>query len=266
MALTEIPKKAINTVASGRNYVDDLANKYIVKPKSTQGIAGFIFDFEEEAEVTLQADITDHYVEDNTTVNDHIAIKPKKITLRGFASELVFEKPKGIQGALQFLQNKLNLLPSYIGDYTSDVQQKIQGIISAAQTATTVIDNAITRTQNIIGLFDKSSPAPTKQQKAYQQLENAWRTKQIFTVETPYEYFPNMAIESVTFMQGNDKFNSDVRITLKQFRFVETILLSPNEVNFSGRGIEQRQTQIDKGKTKGTNTNPSILRTIFAGG
>ncbi len=52
----------------GNNYLNNIANKYIVKPKNAKGIGGFVFDYEGETNVTFQADITDHYLETNDAV------------------------------------------------------------------------------------------------------------------------------------------------------------------------------------------------------
>ncbi len=39
-------------------------------------IGAFVFDYAGEVSSELHADITDHYTEDNTVVQDHIALNP----------------------------------------------------------------------------------------------------------------------------------------------------------------------------------------------
>jgi hypothetical protein len=54
------------------------------------GVAGFFLDIPKEQSGVFESDITDHYIEDNTAVNDQIALHPEKITLRGVVAELTF--------------------------------------------------------------------------------------------------------------------------------------------------------------------------------
>lgn len=48
-----------------------------------------IFDIAKDWSAELTSDITDYYVEDNTPVQDHIALKPKIVTISGYQGELV---------------------------------------------------------------------------------------------------------------------------------------------------------------------------------
>ena len=67
-----------------------LEQRAIVRPDNPPaGIAGFLFDIELDQKVELQSDITDSYVENNTAVQDHIALKPEMVTFRGSVAELV---------------------------------------------------------------------------------------------------------------------------------------------------------------------------------
>lgn len=54
------------------------------------GIAGFLFDVPEEQTFVLDSDITDHFVEDNTAIQDQVALRPEKVTLRGLVAEITF--------------------------------------------------------------------------------------------------------------------------------------------------------------------------------
>jgi len=52
-------------------------------------INGFVFDVEGSVKHDAVSDITDHYVENNTPVQDHIALKPLKITLKNYQGEII---------------------------------------------------------------------------------------------------------------------------------------------------------------------------------
>ena len=47
------------------------------------------FQIIQSEQITLSTDITDHIVEDHTSVQDHITIKPRTYTMRGLISEKV---------------------------------------------------------------------------------------------------------------------------------------------------------------------------------
>lgn len=73
--------------------VSSLEKQAIVRPNNPPpGIAGFLFNIEEENAVSLQSQISQHYVEDNTTVADQIALAPREYTVRGLVAELVNTK------------------------------------------------------------------------------------------------------------------------------------------------------------------------------
>lgn len=62
----------------------------IVRPDNPPvGIAGFIFDIDDETEMALRSEITDHWTEENVAIQDHIALLPEEITVRGLVAEVV---------------------------------------------------------------------------------------------------------------------------------------------------------------------------------
>lgn len=246
---------------AGRSYADTIAGKYVIQPANVKGIGGFVFDYEAESQLRFQAIITEHYAEDNTAIEDHIAIRPLCISLRGFQSELTYRPPGGILGALNLVQSKLTTVPAYLGNYTPQALSGVQGAIIKAQNVVNTIDQTIARVKNIVGLFPGMAPARTKQEKAYLQLQGLFTTRQIMYVVTPYGTINNMVIESLTFMQDETtKFWSDISVSLKKINFVGTISTPNKNAN---RRSKQIQSTVDKGNTKGTSTPQSILFGLF---
>lgn len=261
----------LNQVASGRQYLDTLANQYVLKPVSAQGLAGFIFDYEGDTEVVAQAEITDHYSEQNSFINDQVAQKPQRITLRGFVAELKASPDLGVTGVLNVLQGKLTTLQAITGKYTPSVVQKIQAGVTSAQNTVNKIDNTISRAQNLVGLFVGSAAAPTKQQLAYQQLFALFSNNVIFTLSTPFTYFRSVCIEHMTFMQ--DEFTKDwseISVTVKEVRFTGTVVQGPGmsaqlaAQTQEARSAAQNQSVTDNGKTAGTD-DPFTTQTKFLG-
>lgn len=66
-----------------------LDRKAIVRPNNPPaGIAGFLFDYDAESFMELISEITDNAVEDNTSLQDNIALLPERFTTRGMIAEL----------------------------------------------------------------------------------------------------------------------------------------------------------------------------------
>ena len=264
MSIIESASKGLDSVKSGRSYLDGLANKYVVKPAKAQGIDGWVFDYEGDSTINLASEITDHYVEDNISIQDHVALKPRRVTLRGYVGELVMHKPEGLLGALGLAQSSLTQLYAYLGDDTPQMVQQLQQAASAATAAVNAFDQGLARAQNLVGMFSKAVPPVGKQEAAYLQLEQLWASKQIVTVQTPFKYFLSMAIELVTFVQDPEtKTMTDIAVTLKEIRQASVEFTTYSFGMYSGRADQQRQPLADQGKDAPAETAPSMLYNVF---
>lgn len=264
MAIIGNIKKAAGTITSGRAYLDSMINNYTLRPVSAYGIGGFVFDYEGDTSVNLSADITDHFSENNTAIQDHIALRPKRLILRGFVSEVFRGSAPSLPGLLNSVNQRLETVEAYLGDNTPQMVQKMQAAVTAAANAVNTIDQSINRINNIVGLLDSAAPGTTKQQNAYAKLAALWEKKQVFTVETPYKYYENMAIESIIFMQHEDnKYQSDITVTLKEVRFAGVEFAKFDNTLYAGRLPLQNQATAAKGKTKGTSEARSTLHDFF---
>ena len=207
-------------------YINQIASQYVITPKGLKGIAGFVFDYEGEDRLTMESDITDHYAEDNTAIQDHIALRPKMIILRGFVSELTLPGVgTGLFGSLTQLQQKLGTADAYLGKYTPQGLQNLQGsaskAISQVQNYANTASQYLNQAKNLAGLFGVGQP-PTQQAKAYQTLGALRDSFQVFGVTTPWSYFPSMSITSLVFMQPKDnKQQSDITVTMKEIRYID---------------------------------------------
>lgn len=275
MSLTDLPASGLGQIENGKGYLDNLATKYVVRPKTAKGIAGFVFDYEGETRLRQEAESTDHFAEDNSAIQDHIAQKPVRLTLRGFVAELAQTPTNGLLGALNVIQNKLTVVPAYLGHYTPQALNVVQGALTQAQSVVNQVNQGLARAKNIVGLLGKGAPGKTKQELAYAQLAalgfpdpNATvsgqgpvnNTPHIFVVSTPFKVFDNMMLETLDMVQDETtKFWSDITVTLKQMRFAQTSSIPNLLSNFSGRASQQAQPQTDKGKTPGTPAQASLL-------
>ena len=281
MPFADLPATGLGQIENGKSYLDNLANRYVVRPKTAKGIAGFVFDYEGETRLRQEAEATDHFAEDNTAIHDHIAIKPLRITLRGFVAELSVTPTNGILGALATIQNKLGVVPAYLGHYTPQALNVVNGALTQAQSVVNQVNQGLARAKNIVGILGRGAPGKTKQELAYIRLKAlgfpdpnsslpngaqgpANNVPHIFVVQTPYGTFDNMMLETLDMVQDElTKFWSDVSVTLKQVRFAATATVPNLLSNFSGRAQQQVQSATDKGKTPGTPASTSILKSLF---
>lgn len=89
MPANVIPSDQTSTLDIVRS-LSTLEQQAIVRPNNPPpGIGGFLFDIPGDEWVQLTSDITDHYVENNTSIQDQIALQPEQITVKGFVAELV---------------------------------------------------------------------------------------------------------------------------------------------------------------------------------
>ena len=205
------------------NFLSSVVNQFIVRPTGSPnivGVGGFIFDILDAEEVSLDAEVTDHFVEANYAVQDHIATRPLMFTLRGYVAELADLQTNNI---LSNLFNTLVLGPvsAYAPQFTTQAVQAYTQLAAITAQTETVISQA----QSIFNIFQQKSTTANYQQQAFSFFQNIWMNRQLCTVETPFNTFENMAIVSLRAIQkGETKIISDFAVTFKQIRTTSTIM------------------------------------------
>ena len=264
MSFINIRSEKLGTTDS-QTYLDT-KNSTILKPKSAEGISGFIFDIPDTESINLTADITDHFTESNSFLNDHIVIKPDMITLSGFVGELKFRPPEGIAGAVEEIQNRLQIIPAYLGDLTPGAQQTAARAVATAQTVISGINQTIDRVENLVGFFAGEEATETEQQKAFNTLDALRRNGEVLTVQTPWKYFESVMIQSIAFSQdGNSKDISDISLTLKEIRIADIKTVDYDQNQFPPRVDIQGGEEENQGIVEGQERNSSFLFDIFGG-
>ena len=200
------------------------------------GVAGFVFDIEGEDNIELRSEITDHYVETNTTIQDQWGRLPERITLRGYVGELVdyFSRTLAPQTSLPAaLPINSAMVPSL---------QPGSGTPApvTAQTATAA------NSQSLFSYYQGTATAQTEQGLAFGFFYQLWLSAQTCSVETPWGVFTNMAIENLRVTQMDDsKYITDFMVTFKKIRYASTAAINPSPV--AGRafayGQESNPTQ-----------------------
>lgn len=219
-----------------------------------------LFNYEGENTATLKSDITDHFIEDNSTIQDQIALKPVMITVRGFVGELNNVLPAPLK-ALQTVAEKLTLVPDFFPELTASAllalaqaQQayaaaKLVGNVAVSAWSTingdtnqTVINGTNIRSANV--------SSQTQQQIYFQQFFGYWSNRTLFTVQTPWAIFQDMAIETLRAVQDEEtRMITDFEITFKQIRFATTVdeVSSRSSQNYQSRLSSQGASEVDLG-------------------
>ncbi len=197
----------------------------IIIPEGVAQIGSFAFDYRENEEEDMEAEIPDHWLEDNTAAHDHIAVKPVRVTLSGYVGELVLPALtlKTILGALTAATNLLSQLPVFLGAQTPGNTQAIEQAISQAQSVVVQVGQTIARAAQLSNLLSGllSGPSRNRQQQAFVQLKAYWQAGIIFTVHTPFETLTNMAIESIRVVSPPESKDwAKFVVRMKQLQFV----------------------------------------------
>lgn len=242
------------------------------QPQDDDGFAEgdpILFHHEGEQSAILESDITDHYIEDNTAINDQIALRPESITVHGVVGEINNVTPEKLR-ILKVAAEKLSVISAYTPALSATAIAVYNQAEQVYNTALTVKKSGVaawqslnkTGTLNEIssnGLRDdEPSESQTIQQVYFQQFYGHWRNRKLFTVQTPWAIFNNMAIKSLRAIQSQDSLViTDFEITFKMIRIAKTtndgVLYSENSA--AGRSGNQKSGAVNMGAQTPT---PSI--------
>lgn len=214
----------------------------------------FLFNYEGEQKAQLQSDITDHFIEDNTALQDQIALKPVIITTHGFIGELNDIAPPALQ-AVKTIADKLTIVSAYTPVLSASALEAYNTAFQVYQTAQNAVNSAVSAWSSINGTGGESvisgnsnfpiatEPNQNKQQQAFQQLFGYWNARTLFTIQTPWAIFQNMAILSMTPVQdSDDAYITTFEMSFKQMRFAQTITTGGTlGANLQGRAAQAAQ-------------------------
>lgn len=245
------------------------SNQALVSFTGTTGIAGFVFDIKEDEDIDLESDITDHYTESNNPVQDHIVCKPVKVTLRGTVGEYVYNPPsketswEKIKNKVRKTTDKLTIIGSYIPPLTKFAQQTFLSLEEAKKTS--IVDSILDIGSSAFDLYHDINVPSNNQSRAFLFFEALWQAKQTFSIQTPYRYYSNMAIESIKAVQSEEtRDNTRFEITFKQIRTVTSNIPVGVEIkSLWGRLKGQASSFVQDYITNGTKVD--VVETISRG-
>lgn len=245
--------QAAIAIQNSASLIANVANQYIVSANGAPpGISGFVFDILDIEEVAAESDITDHYIETNSAIQDHIAQKPIKFTLKGYVGELkkIFDNQQtSVFSEIAGLLPVSALLPNF-NVQDAQVYTEIASAAAQAQSAIAAIASVSSLIPQLVGSLNY-------QQQAYSIFFGLWQNRTLCTVQTPFGLLTNMAIESLRPSQSGDtKFVSTFSIIFKQIQQVGTaVMQTAANPNPSGSGT-QSGNQLNSSTAINSSTNP----------
>lgn len=229
-----------------------------------------LFHYEGENVGLFESDITDHFVEDNTTIVDQIGLRPEIVTVSGYIGELTDILPLPLQ-ILQTIANNLLLLDPYTPGLGPTAQEKLNqavvlyesarsianSSIAAWSSLSTALSEAITGNvgQEVVGgsgVFTVGDEAVQNQQQImFQQFYGYWIQRNLFNIQTPWAIFTNMAIKQLRAIQDADtRMITNFEITFKKIRTASTKIDTVSGIS-QGRTAMQGAPATANGTTSG---------------
>lgn len=216
----------------------------------------FLFDIITNNDLTAEADITDQYVEDNSARQDHMALKPLEYTLRGFVSEKVFYRRQEITDKIADGLSKLQpiaILAPTVSSYANTV-------IATASYVEASVNRYIKNINSIKSLFNKNKTVnTTRQEQVAQDLIKLRDNRVLTTLDSPFGKFENFLVKSAKIEQEETTSQSQVVVTVKEYRSVTTKTIKVDAEKYAGRTASQKAVQENLGKAKGKEDLTSTL-------
>lgn len=234
----------------------------VVNILGATGIAGFKFNVPQTEQVRFENEITDHYVESNYAIQDHIARKPVVITLSGLVGDY-FYTVNEIEDLLALITPTITLVKELIPQITSVVQrQKInfsneqkQKLLKQEDGSYRVVVNGKQNeyefnTMDLFTLFQSLYKLKSPQTRAFLFFEAMWKSGARFSVETTWKRYDNMVVQSITPKRDNNADITEFTIVCKQMEFVSSKVETIDE--YKNRTQLQKAQVTNKGVVKGT--------------
>lgn len=251
---------------AGISYNDDITS--IVTQIDDKGII-VLFSYVEDETSTVEASITDNFVETNHAVQDHIAIKPKIYRLRGCVGEVVY---KGSNEFAKAIAEKINSHP--ILQKTLNAMKPIavvSPIISGATQSAINIVNQIESSFNRYKKMIEDNFIPSRQRQLTNKMQQSTVAdlNRILELRIPVnlkglkfstildkgdDFKRVYYLQSVSAHQGSNDFISDIEVTIKEFRIATTKITNVDKNNMSSI---QKASEDNVGKVKTQEVNMS---------
>ena len=209
--------------------LSSLQRMAIIRPDNPPpGIAGFLFDVQGDEVTEFASEISPHYAEDNTTLNDQIALRPVTARVSGLVAELTDNLMADEPWERIFETMPIN--SAFIPELTA---QALEGAVSD-ELAKIALQDQFIGTPSLYTEYQNKlpqQPGDTRQSAAFSYFYQLWLARQLFTVETPWGFFKNMALAAVRSEQTEDtRYLSNFTLVFQQMRFAREVTVNAGQL------------------------------------
>ncbi|MBQ0113347.1 MAG: hypothetical protein KBT03_09480 [Bacteroidales bacterium] len=253
MSISDI---SLGNIKNQFNKVKNQLTEYFFEPEDNT-ITNLRLDIVGTETMYMSNEITDYFVENNTTYQDQIGIKPVVYTIKGEVGELSWYKKNednSISGAVaQKLTPVVSFLPS-VSRTMSKIQDKALKVANVVDSLDNVSSRLLKATsfEYVDENGKTQSLYPTKQQDIYKYLRSLRDSRKPINVKTAWgniggvkdignpDKYTGYVIQDVTLEQGSSVDKTNISITLKEFRTTTTKYSAFDAKSFSDRlGIQK---------------------------
>ena len=270
MDFTKLTSNAnLNSLLNSADLLASVVNSAaLITPQEDVGFNGWLFHIPKDDNIEFSSQITDHYVESNKSVQDHVALAPIEYTVSGLIGELnwknVYDKSKK---QIDEIQNRLPILSILTPELTAQALQVFNAVNKAYDTAKKLEE--MSTDDNTPEVYEKFLQQAKKgftnennklneQQLAVNYFFWAWKSRKLFKVQTPWRIFDNMIIKSCRASQSESgKTVTNITLTFKQLNIIDWQIV--NKKSKMARNNVQAQSQVDKGTSRTEKAKEGIL-------
>lgn len=238
-------------------------NEAIVNFFGATGIAGFRFHLPQREQIKLESEATDHYIENNTPVQDHIARRPVTLTLNGLHGEY-FYSVNQVQDMVSKVVPTLALVKQFLpklSDATKQIKAKYNESLKSADFYNASLDKETSKFQkfgtglttlnsvDLFKIFQDVYKLKSAQTRAYFFFEALWQSEALLSVETTWKRFDNMIVTNIQALRDENADITDFSVSFKQLDVTQS--LYRDYKNAAGRTREELAKTVRKGVDKG---------------
>ena len=243
---------------------------------SFDGNVAIFFDYLSEESNTVEASITDNWVESNYSRQDHIAVKPRVYRLKGYVGEVIFKQPTKWVKELSAWANSAD--PILVA--TRKAIKPINAISGIASNYTQAAINVVNQLESSFNRYKQIYEAFKNQNQEYvgrRQKVVSSVLLNLLETRTPVKltdltfqdvkeikgrgerlYF----LQSVSARQGDNAFITDIEVTIKEFRIAQTKVTEADPKKFVDPTLEVAKAPNGTGDTKQITTTEQTKQVL----
>lgn len=236
---------------------DALEKKITPSQREEVGIGGFVMFAAVRKGYEVTTDITDHFIEDGSAVNDHIRNLPITLQIEGVVGD-IYLKPSPLFEPARELLGELGAVTQYLPESTPTQIAKKAALATSVTDKIRRVDSVIKsglQFAEFLGVRDREKPIG---EQFIEQMSETIFQKRTISVDMPYRVFENMAIQLFRPEWDNEGNAINFELHCKQLRFAETE--TSQLFDDASTGLDGReQSLVEKGLQTGQKIESSAL-------